>query len=59
MVPQNYQNLIELTSNMISKVAFGGGLKCLRKIYLNTVPHKEREIMSVPSISKEVLALVY
>ena len=27
---------IKLTSNMIYIVAFGGGLKCPRKIYLNT-----------------------
>ena len=32
MVLQNYQNFIELTSNMIYIVAFGGGLKCPRKI---------------------------
>ena len=36
MVLQNYQNLIEMTSNMINIVAFGGGLKCPRKILLNT-----------------------
>ena len=36
MVLQNYQNFIEMTSNMIYIVAFGGGLKCLRKIHLNT-----------------------
>ena len=36
MVLQNYQNFIELTSNMIYIVAFGGGLKCPRKIHLNT-----------------------
>ena len=35
MVLQNYQNFIELTSNMIDIVAFGVGLKCLRKIHLN------------------------
>ena len=33
---QNYQNLIEMTSNMIYIVAFGGGLKCPRKIHLKT-----------------------
>ena len=32
----NYQNFIEMTSNMIYIVAFGGGLKCQRKIHLNT-----------------------
>ena len=36
MVLQNYQNFIEMTSNMIYIVAFGGGLKCPRKIHLNT-----------------------
>ena len=36
MVLQNYQNLIELTSNMIYIVALGIGLKCPRKIHLNT-----------------------
>ena len=34
MVLQNYQNLIEITSNMI--VSLGVGLKCPRKIHLNT-----------------------
>jgi hypothetical protein len=36
MALQNYQNFIEMTSNMIYIVAFGGGLKCPRKIHLNT-----------------------
>ena len=36
MVLQNYQNLIEMTSNMIYIVALGFGLKCQRKIHLNT-----------------------
>ena len=36
MVLQNYQNLIEMTSNMINIVAFGVGLKCPLKIHLNT-----------------------
>ena len=36
MVLQNYQNFIEMTSKLINFVAFGGGLKCLRKIHLNT-----------------------
>ena len=36
MVLQNYQNFIELTSNMIYIVALGVGFKCPRKIYLNT-----------------------
>ena len=36
MVLQNYQNFTELTSNMIYIVAFGDGLKCPRKIHLNT-----------------------
>ena len=35
MVLQNYQNLIKMTSNTISFVAFSGGLKCPRKIYFN------------------------
>ena len=36
MVLQNYQNVIELTSNMIYIVALGIGLKFPRKIHLNT-----------------------
>ena len=36
MVLQNCQNFIELTLNMISIVALGIGLKCPRKIHLNT-----------------------
>ena len=36
MVLQNYQNLVEMISNMIYTVAFGGGFKCLCKIHLNT-----------------------
>ena len=32
MVLQNYQNFIEMTSNMIYFVALGGGFKCPRKI---------------------------
>ena len=36
MVLQNYQNVIEMTSNMIYIVALGIGLKCSRKIHLNT-----------------------
>ena len=35
MVLQNYQNFIEMTSNMIYTVALGGGFKCPRKIHLN------------------------
>ena len=36
MVLQNYQNFIEVTSNMIYIVALGVGLECPRKIHLNT-----------------------
>ena len=36
MVLQNYQNFIEIISNMIYIVAFCGDLKCPRKIHLNT-----------------------
>ena len=36
MVLQNYQNFTEMTSCMIYIVAFGVGLKCPRKIHLNT-----------------------
>jgi hypothetical protein len=32
----NYQNFIEMTSNMIHILALGVGLKCPRKIHLNT-----------------------
>ena len=35
MVLQNYQNFIEMTSNMIYIVAHGGGFKCPHKIHLN------------------------
>ena len=35
-VLQNYQNFIEITSNMINIVAFGGDLKCPSNIHLNT-----------------------
>ena len=44
MVLQNYQNLIEMTSNMIYIVAFGGGLKCPRKIHLNTQCPPQKKI---------------
>ena len=36
MVVQNYQNLIEMTSNIFTIIAFGVGFKCPRKIHLNT-----------------------
>ena len=36
MVLQNYQNFIEMTSNMIHIVALGVGLKCPHKMHLNT-----------------------
>ena len=36
MVLQKYQNFIEMILNMIYIVAFCGGLKCPRKIHLNT-----------------------
>ena len=36
MVLPNYQNFIEMTSNMFYIVALGVGLKCPRKIHLNT-----------------------
>ena len=36
MVLQNYQHFIEMTSNIIYIVALGVGLKCPRKIHLNT-----------------------
>ena len=36
MVLQNFQNFIEMTSNMIYMVAFVVDLKCPRKIHLNT-----------------------
>ena len=38
MVLQNYQHFIEMTSNMISIIAFGGGLKCTLKTQLDTMP---------------------
>ena len=40
MVLQNYKKIIEMTANMIYTVALGVGLKCPRKIHLNTqCPH--------------------
>ena len=36
MVLQIYQNLIEMTSNIIDIAAFGVGFKCPRKIHFNT-----------------------
>jgi hypothetical protein len=36
MVLQHYQNFIEMTSNMMHIVTFGGGLKYPHKIHLNT-----------------------
>ena len=36
MVLQNYQNVTEMTSNMIYIVALGVGFKCPCKIHLNT-----------------------
>ena len=36
MILQNYQNFIEMISNMIYIVALGGGFKCPHKIHLNT-----------------------
>ena len=36
MVHQNYQNLLKITSNTISAVAFSGDLKCLHKIHVTT-----------------------
>ena len=39
MVLQNYQNFMGMASNMIYIVALGVGLKCLRKIHLNTQCH--------------------
>ena len=35
-VLQNYQSLVEMTSNIVYVVAFGVGFKCPRKIHLNT-----------------------
>ena len=37
MVLQNYQKLIEITSNLIYVFALGIGLKCPREINLNTL----------------------
>ena len=36
MILQNYQNLIEMTSNIFIIIAFGVDFKCPRKIHLNT-----------------------
>ena len=45
MVLQNYQNFIEMTSNMIYIVELGVGLKYPRKIHLNTQCPVEMELM--------------
>ena len=47
MVLQNYQNFIEMTSNIIYIVALGVGLKCPRKIYFSTQcpPSKSAYVM--------------
>ena len=37
MVLQNYQNFIEITSNMIYIVAFGVGIKCPHKILYKSI----------------------
>ena len=36
MVLQNYKKIVEMTANMIYFVALGVGLKCPRKVHLNT-----------------------
>ena len=36
MVLQNYKTVLEMTANMIYFVALGVGLKCPRKVHLNT-----------------------
>jgi hypothetical protein len=36
MVLQNFQHFTKMTSNLIYIVALGVGLKCPRKIHLNT-----------------------
>ena len=48
----NYQNFIEMTSNMIYVVALGGGFKCPRKIHLNTVTRGTYFDRIVPGIIK-------
>ena len=49
MVFQNYQNLIEMTSNIIDIFAFGVGIKCPRKIHLNTQCPPPKKISEPPS----------
>ena len=51
MVLQKYQNLIEMTSNIIDIVAFGVGFKCPRKIHLNTQCHGEDIMISWTSLA--------
>ena len=48
MVLLNYQNFIEMTSNIIYVVAFSGGLKCLHKIHLTTqCPPPPQKILTI------------
>ena len=48
-----YQHFVEMTSNMIYTVAFGGGLKFPRKILLNTQsPRPPRRFENFPRIVK-------
>ena len=48
---QNYQNFIEMTSNMTYIVALGGGLKCPHKIHLNSqcLPDFDRSVNPIPT----------
>ncbi len=41
MVLRNYQNLIEMTSNIFHVIAFGVRFKCPHKIHLNTCAVEE------------------
>ena len=48
MVLQNYQNFIEMTSNMIYIVAVGDGLKCLHKIHLKLSILRRHSLWTTP-----------
>ena len=56
MVLQNYQNLIEINSNMIYIVAFGVGFKCPHKIHLNTQCPCSIEFLPARLIIFEILS---
>ena len=59
MVLQNYQNFIEMTSNMIYIAALGVGLKCLRKIHFEHTVPPPTDFQHTPSIFNKHLAVKF